>query len=61
MEVASNGAATITVADTDGDTKFEGFFNEDASLGVFTVGYLQTDAQNYDELGLAVLVDVTGK
>ncbi len=61
MEVASNGATTITVADTDGDTKFEGFFNEDASLGVFTVGYLQTDAQNYDELGLAVLVDVTGK
>ncbi|KRW83860.1 hypothetical protein AQ621_15075 [Marinobacter sp. P4B1] len=61
MEVASNGATTITVADADGDTKFEGFFNEDASLGVFTVGYLQTDAQNYDELGLAVLVDVTGK
>lgn len=61
MEIAANGATTITVADTDGDTKFEGFFNEDASLGVFTVGYLQTDALNYDELGIAVLVDVTDK
>lgn len=61
MSIDTNGATTITVGDTDGDTKFEGFFNEDASLGVFTVGYLQTDALNYDELGIAVLVDVTGK
>lgn len=61
MDIGPNGATTITVADTDGNTKFEGFFNDDASLGVFTVGYLQTDALNYDELGLAVLVDVTDK
>ena len=62
IEIGSNGGTTITIPDTDeGATKFEGFFNADASFGVFTTGYLEKDAVDYNELGLAVLVDVTPK
>ncbi|RMJ02583.1 hypothetical protein DOQ08_02046 [Marinobacter litoralis] len=62
IEIGSSGGTTITIPDTDeGATKFEGFFNADASFGVFTTGYLEKDAVDYNELGLAVLVDVTPK
>lgn len=61
VEIGSNGSTTITIPDPDGATKFEGFFNADASLGIFTTGYVATDAIDYEELGLAVLVDVTPK
>ncbi|QBM18287.1 hypothetical protein MARI_24270 [Marinobacter sp. JH2] len=59
IKVVTNGGTTITIPDSDGETILEGFFNADASLGIFTTGYLETNSVDYDELGLAVLVDVT--
>ncbi|UYI49149.1 hypothetical protein OFO16_22525 [Vibrio natriegens] len=55
--VASNGAATITVADNDGTFTMAGYFNESASLGIFTTTSANTDSDP-DGLGLAVLVEI---
>lgn len=56
--IAANGAATVTVPSTEGDTIMEGYFNEDASLGVFGVRWEATGSGVADEIGLAVLVEV---
>lgn len=59
MSLAANGATTITVGDPNSDhTVLEGFFNSDGSLGVFTTGYVEAGGDR-DELGLAVLIDVS--
>nr|WP_321459992.1 hypothetical protein [uncultured Vibrio sp.] len=55
--VASNGAATISVTDSDGTFSMTGYFNESASLGVFTTASANTDSDP-DGLGLAVLVEI---
>ena len=55
--VASNGAATITVTDNDGTFTMTGYFNESASLGIFTTTSANTDSDP-DGLGLAVLVEI---
>lgn len=58
--IEANGATEITIADGEsGTTVLDGFFNEDASLGVFTTRYMEADTGNADELGMAVLIDVT--
>lgn len=49
---------TLTIADEDGAATLEGFFNEDASLGIFGFQYAEKNS-NPNELGLAVLVKVT--
>ncbi len=61
MSLAANGGATtITVGNSNSDhTVLEGFFNSDGSLGgVFTTGYVEAGGDR-DELGLAVLIDVS--
>ena len=55
--VASNGAAMISVTDSDGTFSMTGYFNESASLGVFTTASANTNSDP-DGLGLAVLVEV---
>ncbi|AEX24571.1 hypothetical protein [Vibrio sp. EJY3] len=55
--VASNGAATITVTDNDRTFTMTGYFNESASLGIFTTTSANTDSDP-DGLGLAVLVEI---
>ncbi|QJX03059.1 hypothetical protein HML84_20035 [Alcanivorax sp. IO_7] len=57
VDLATNGAATLTLEDDDGSSVLDGFFNQDASLGLFTLRFepLQGDP---NELGLAVLVEV---
>lgn len=57
VDVAANGAATLTLDADDGSNVLDGFFNQDASLGLFTLRFepLQGDP---NELGLAVLVEV---
>ncbi|WP_297792665.1 hypothetical protein [uncultured Marinobacter sp.] len=59
--IANNGAATIELNDGSGDgvNVLEGFFNEDASLGVFTEHWQPSDSSDPDELGIAVLIEVT--
>lgn len=52
--VAANGATTITIESTGGATTLDGFFNEDASLGLFALRWAPTDGVP-DELGLVVL------
>lgn len=49
---------TLTITDEEGATTLEGFFNQDASLGVFTLSWLES-GQDPDELGLVVLVKTT--
>nr|WP_238942276.1 hypothetical protein [Marinobacter sediminum] len=58
--VALGGAepTTLTITDEEGTTTLKGFFNQDASLGVFTLSWKEGD-QNPDELGLVVLVKTT--
>ncbi len=55
--VASNGAAMISVTDSDGTFSMTGYFNESASLGVFTTASANTNSDP-DGLGLAVLVEI---
>lgn len=58
VSIAANGATTLTLADQDGSNIMEGFFNQDASLGVFTTRWVPQDGDP-NELGLVVLIDVT--
>jgi hypothetical protein len=56
--IAANGATTLTLAGQDGSNIMEGFFNQDASLGVFTTRWVPQGGDP-NELGLVVLIDVT--
>ncbi|WP_370211163.1 hypothetical protein [Alloalcanivorax venustensis] len=56
--IAANGATTLTLAGQDGSNIMEGFFNQDASLGVFTTRWVPQGGDP-NELGLVVLSDVT--
>ena len=58
VSIAANGATTLTLADQDGSNIMEGFFNQDASLGVFTTRWVPQGGDP-NELGLVVLIDVT--
>jgi hypothetical protein len=57
VNVEANGAATLTSTTDSGETVLDGFFNQDASYGVFTVRFAPTQGDP-DEFGLAVLVEV---
>ncbi|MBL7251419.1 hypothetical protein [Alloalcanivorax marinus] len=59
VDVAANGAATLTLEADDGTNVLDGFFNQDASLGLFTLRF-EPDQGDPNELGLVVLVEVTG-
>ncbi|WP_375182799.1 hypothetical protein [Marinobacter sp.] len=50
----------LVVSDEEGTTTLEGFFNEDASLGIFNVRWQPTGPGNPNELGLAILVEIDG-
>ncbi|MCW8195498.1 hypothetical protein F6455_11930 [Proteobacteria bacterium 005FR1] len=58
VSVASNGAATFTATDGAATLVLEGFFNEDASFGVFQTRMNPTGGLP-SALGLAVLIEVT--
>ncbi|ASK33319.1 hypothetical protein CEK62_02410 [Alcanivorax sp. N3-2A] len=58
IDIAANGATTMTLTDAEGGNVFEGFFNQDASLGVFTTHWVPEDGDP-DELGLVVLVEIS--
>lgn len=58
-EIGANGATTLTIDSGDGDTTIlDGFFNEDASLGVFALRSLPEGGEP-NELGLVVLAAPT--
>jgi len=57
VDVAANGATTLTLEDDDGSNVLKGFFNQDASLGLFTLRF-EPNHGDPNELGLAVLVEV---
>ena len=59
VDVTLGGAdiSTLTVSGDDGGTTtMEGFFNENATLGVFALSYTETASSDPDELGLVVLI-----
>jgi len=59
VDVALGGAdiSILTVSGDDGGTTtMEGFFNENATLGVFALSYTETASSDPDELGLVVLI-----
>jgi len=58
VTIAANGATTLTLSDEEGSNIMEGFFNQDASLGVFTTRWTPQGGDP-NELGLVVLVDIT--
>ncbi|WP_165313598.1 hypothetical protein [Vibrio ziniensis] len=59
--ITSNGAAILTSTGTDGDetstSTLTGYFNETASMGIFTTTY-QVGSNNPKEIGLAVLIQI---
>ncbi|CAM2765764.1 hypothetical protein [Vibrio mytili] len=55
--VASNGATTLSVMDGDESLTLKGYFNETASLGIFTTTTATTGSDPYG-LGLAILVEI---
>ena len=57
VDLAANGAATLTIEAWDGNNVLDGFFNQDASLGLFTMRFEPPEGEP-DELGLVVLVEV---
>lgn len=58
MDIGANGYTVINIAeDAEGHSELEGYFNEDASLGVFNARFVETGG-NFDEMGLAVLIEV---
>ena len=54
--IAANGAASLTIGSTEGTTTLDGFFNEDASLGLFALRWAPTEGDP-DELGLVILTE----
>lgn len=58
-EVAANGAATINITDEEGVLRLKGFWNETASYGLFTVGHVPNGANEFESVGLAILVEVS--
>ncbi|RBW49385.1 hypothetical protein [Marinobacter sp. F3R11] len=57
VSLGGSGVSTLTISGEDGGTTtMEGFFNENATLGVFTLSYTETASSDPDELGLVVLV-----
>lgn len=57
VTVAANGETTVTIAETGGTTQLDGFFNEDASIGIFTSNFTPTDGET-ESLGLTILMQV---
>lgn len=55
--IGSQGAASIVINDGEGTQTLQGFFNADATLGIFRTEYKPTGL-NPDALGLAVLVKI---
>jgi len=55
--IGSNGKSTLTVTDGDGTSTMEGFFNDGATLGLFTYSYADSE-QDPNELGLVVLIKI---
>jgi len=58
-EIAANGAAIINIAETNGTLRLKGYWNETASYGVFTAGFIPTGQTAFKSIGLAVLTEVT--
>ena len=56
VSLGGAGISTLTVGgEGGGTTTMEGFFNENATLGVFTLSYAEAN-EDPDELGMVVLV-----
>ena len=59
VTIASNGKAVFELDEGNGEkVVLEGFFNQDASLGSFIMGY-QENGGDFSEIGLVMLIDVT--
>lgn len=58
VSVANDGTTTMTLPDGGDTLLLEGFFNGEGSMGIFRTSY-GTTGSDPEELGLAVLVDVT--
>lgn len=60
VSLGGSEPTNLEVSDEEGTTTLEGFFNEDASLGIFNVHWQPTGPGNPNELGLAILVQTGG-
>ena len=57
VTIASNGATTITVNTPIGVITFNGFFNADASLGIFRAHFASANNPALNSIGLSVFVE----
>lgn len=56
--IASNGATTITTSEDDGSSStLNGYFNQTASMGVFTYAY-NDSGEDPKEVGLVILIEI---
>lgn len=58
VTVGANGAATVSFNYNEGASQLDGFFNEDASIGIFTNRYISDNDNESDRIGMAILVEV---
>ncbi|MCP4277611.1 MAG: hypothetical protein GY779_14785 [Gammaproteobacteria bacterium] len=58
VTVAANGATKIIAVEEGEAWVFDGFFNEDATLGFFSTTLTEANSST-DELGIAILIEVT--
>lgn len=58
VSVDANGAATVSFNYDGGASRLDGFFNEDASIGIFTNRYVSNSDNESDRIGMAILVEV---
>ncbi len=56
VSIGANGATTITIGSSEGSTTLDGFFNADASIGLFALRWAPTEGDP-DELGLVILTE----
>ncbi|KPQ02958.1 hypothetical protein [Marinobacter sp. HL-58] len=58
VSVDATGAATVSFNYEGGASRLDGFFNEDASIGIFTNRYVSNSDNESDRIGMAILVEV---
>jgi len=56
--IGNKGATTLTVQTESGEFVYEGFFNADATMGIFRSTFTATDAETPTALGVVILVKV---
>ncbi|MGM0768751.1 MAG: hypothetical protein ACQEV6_12045 [Pseudomonadota bacterium] len=58
VSVDADGAASISFNYDEGASQLDGFFNDDASIGIFTNRFIASNDNESDRIGMAILLEV---